>query len=122
MEPIFIKKTIKTEENLPKKSGKYLIQSGFGEPGRDPYIREFDISSPAHRKFWILHIDWYLLPEPRIVELIKAQQELIDFYGKIISDNAVFLQMHHIGASLKDCNKGKELRARIAQLRKGVGI
>jgi len=63
-----------------------------------------------------------LFSYPRVKELIKAQQELIDFYGKIISDNAGDLQVHHIGASLKDCNKGKELRNRIAQLRKEVGI
>ena len=63
-----------------------------------------------------------LFSYPRVKELIKAQQELIDFYGKIISDNAVFLQIHHMGASLEDCNKGKELRNRIAQLRKEVGI
>ena len=63
-----------------------------------------------------------LFSYPQIKELIKAQQKLIDFYEKNISDNAVFLQIHHIGASLKDCNKGKELRNRIAQLRKEVGI
>ena len=63
-----------------------------------------------------------LFSYPRVKELIKAQQELIDFYGKIISDNAVFLAMHHIGVSLKDCNKGKELRTRIETLNKEIGL
>ena len=62
-----------------------------------------------------------LFSYPRVKELIKAQQELIDFYGKNISDNAVFLQMHHMGASLEEYNKGKELRNRIEVLRKEVG-
>ena len=59
---------------------------------------------------------------PELLELIKAQEELIGFYGKNISDNAVFLQMHHVGASLEDCNKGKELRNRIEVLRKGLEV
>jgi len=63
-----------------------------------------------------------LFSYPQIKELIKAQQELIDFYGKTISNNAVFLATHHITASYDDIAKGYELRVRIVQLRKEVGI
>ncbi len=52
---------IESEDDLPKENGEYLVQSGFGTPGRDPYTRIFDVNSSAHRKFWILYIDWYLL-------------------------------------------------------------
>ena len=49
-------------------------------------------------------------------ELVKAQRELIEFYSKNISDNAVFLAVHHCGAKKEDVEKGVQLRKRITEL------
>jgi len=112
----FIKKYIKTADDLPKETGWYSVHL----KDKCDYYVELLHYEKGDNLYRVNLVDWYLLPCPELLELIKAQQELIDFYGKIISDNAGDLQVHHIGASLKDCNKGKELRNRIAQLRKEV--
>jgi len=114
----FIKKYIKSADDLPKETGCYSVHL----KGKSDYYMELLHYEKGDNSYWMTLVNWYFLPEPQIEELIKVQQELIDFYGKNISDNAVFLQMHHMGASLEDCNKGKELRTRIEVLRKEVGI
>jgi len=117
METPYIKKYIKTLDDLPEKDGYYT----YHLKGELDWITHYDWFDLVRDKEEIIEtFDWYLSPDPRIEELIKAQQELIDFYGKNISDNAVFLQIHHMGASLEDCNKGEELRTRIEVLRKEV--
>ena len=50
-------------------------------------------------------------------QIVQKQDELINFYGKNISDNAMFLQLHHNGASDEDCKKGFNLRKELASLR-----
>lgn len=52
-----------------------------------------------------------------LYKIIEKQDELINFFGKNISDNAMFLQLHHIGASEEDCKKGFNLRKELASLR-----
>ena len=49
-------------------------------------------------------------------KIIEKQDELITFYGKNISENAMFLQLHHSGATDEDCKKGINLRKEIATL------
>ena len=49
-------------------------------------------------------------------KIIKKQDELIDFYGKNISEDAIFLQLHHSGATDEDCKKGFNLRKELAAL------
>ena len=119
METVFIKKTIKSADDLPKETGCYSVHL---KGKSDYYWENMELLhyEKGDNSYWMTLVNWYLLPEPQIKELIKAQQELIDFYEKNISDNSVFLQMHHIGASLEDCDKGKELRTRIEILRKEV--
>jgi len=53
-------------------------------------------------------------------ELIKAQDELIEFYGKIISDSSMFLHVHHWEESTENIEKGQELRFKIEQLKKQI--
>jgi len=53
-------------------------------------------------------------------ELIKAQDELIEFYGKIISDSAMFLHVHHWEESTENIEKGQELRFKIEQLKNSI--
>ena len=54
-------------------------------------------------------------------QLIEKLEELVAFYGKNISDNAVFLSIHHVEASNEDIETGKRLRAEIAELKKQIG-
>ena len=49
-------------------------------------------------------------------ELIEKQKEYIKFLSRIIDDNAVFLEIHHCGASQEDINEGKGLRDEISVL------
>ena len=53
-------------------------------------------------------------------ELIRKLKESIDFYSKIIGDNAVFLSIHGITASEKDIAKGKRIKEEIAALEKQI--
>jgi len=115
----FIKKYIRSEDDLPKEG----TLAFWHLRGKDQDINLICLYYNTECGIDFENdYDWYFLSCPELLELIKAQEELIGFYGKNISDNAVFLQMHHVGASLEDCNKGKELRARIEVLRKEVGI
>lgn len=50
--------------------------------------------------------------------LEKKQAEYIEFLGKIVDDNAVFLYIHHIRATEEEIETGKRLRAEIAELQK----
>ena len=117
----FIKKYIKSEDDLPKEADAYFVGKKYDTGFVKTTVLDAENYNPLDNN-WLKEVNYYIDSCPELVELIKAQQELIDFYGKNISDNAVFLQMHHIGASLEDCNKGKELRTRIEVLRKEVGI
>jgi hypothetical protein len=69
------------EENLPKEAGEYLIQSMFGVPKeklqdqRDPYYRDFVLGKPAHIKFWLNYVLWYLLPLPSAPRLTDSYLE-----------------------------------------------
>ena len=49
-------------------------------------------------------------------KLILAQRDLIAFYGKCISNNAMFLAVHHAGASEEDIKEGERLRKIVAKL------
>ena len=49
--------------------------------------------------------------------IIAKQEELIEFYGKIIRDSAVFLQIHHAGASPEEIETGKRLRQELQTLK-----
>jgi len=49
---------IKTEADLPKENGTYIICSTDGRL----YEKEFKINSPAFKKSWEQWIDWYFRP------------------------------------------------------------
>ena len=51
-------------------------------------------------------------------QIIRKQDELITFYGKNISDNALFLQLHNMGSSDEDCKKGFDIRKELSNLKK----
>ena len=51
-------------------------------------------------------------------ELIEKQKEYIKFLSRIIDDNAVFLEIHHCGASQEDINEGKGLRDELSVFEK----
>ncbi len=55
-------------------------------------------------------------------QLIKKLEELIAFYGKNISDYAVFLSIHHMGANDEDIETGKRLRSEISALKKQMQV
>ena len=47
----------------------------------------------------------------------KKQDEIIEFYGKHLSANAVFLELHHAGAKQEDVEKGELLRKELIILK-----
>lgn len=49
-------------------------------------------------------------------KLIAAQKEYIEFLGEEISKNAVYLEIHNMGASEEAINKGIILRDKIKTL------
>jgi len=49
--------------------------------------------------------------------IIEKQDELIKFYGKYISDTAVFLQIHNAGPCKEDIDIGKRLRQELEALK-----
>jgi len=50
-------------------------------------------------------------------KLVKAQDELITFYGEIIENSAMFLHVHHWEESTENIKKGRNLRDDIEQLK-----
>jgi len=118
----FIKKYIKSADDLPKEPDSYSIQLKNGEGSIWNFTFEGDVGYNCIKRDWLREVDHYFLPCPELLELIKAQQKLIDFYEKNILDNSVFLAMHHITASCDDIAKGYELHARIETLNKEIGL
>ena len=57
-----------------------------------------------------------LIIEKLYKERDKLKDELIELYGKCLSNNAGFLATHRIFESETNIEKGKELRAKIATL------
>ena len=53
-------------------------------------------------------------------ELIKVQNELINFYAQIIENSAMFLHVHHWEESTENIEKGRELRFKIEQLKNEI--
>ena len=124
----YIQIWIESEDDLPEKEGYYFIKINAGdkyEKGSFGDIEKFDPNDEDDRFSWLHLVDYYLVEvEPKgltehtakLEELVKAQKELIEFYSKNISDNAVFLAVHHCGAKKEDVEKGVQLRKRITEL------
>ena len=117
---IFIKKYIKSEDDLPGKEGFYIIKDDAQDSGMIHNIH-FNPSNPKDITDWIRGFDYYLLPCPELLELIKAQQELIERYEREFIKNGLISTGDIIGET-RLCKIVNNLRVRIAQLRKEVGI
>ena len=77
MKTYYEKVFIKTEADLPKENGTYIICSTDGRL----YEKEFKINSPAFKKSWEQWIDWYFRPvelsfptEDEIKEIANDEQ------------------------------------------------
>jgi hypothetical protein len=75
----YIKVWIKTEEDLPKEAGHFIVCKRSGEIFRDYIYPKIDNSFPD-ANMWLKYIDWYLQPlsdqdlpsDEEIEEWIKA--------------------------------------------------
>ncbi len=78
--------------------------------------RKFDerlakvLQSDALRKFTM---NCLIVQGTEYSNLINAQKKYIEFLGKNISDNSVYLQVHNMGASQETVEEGERLRAEI---------
>ena len=117
----FIKKYIKSEDDLPKEADAYFVGKKYDTGFVKTTVLDAENYNPLDNN-WLKEVNYYIDSCPELVELIKAQQELIDFYGKTISDNSAFLATHHITASDDDIVKGNEIRTRIETLNKEIGL
>ena len=100
----FIKKYIRSEDDLPKEG----TLAFWHLKGKDQDINLICLYYNTECGIDFENdYDWYLLPHPELVELIKAQEELIEY---------------HFDKENLNVNIYKELRARIEVLRKEVGI
>jgi len=56
--------------------------------------------------------------EDKVSDLIEVQENYIRFLGDCISKTAVYLEIHHMGASDEDVKKGIQLRTEIERCKK----
>ena len=100
----FIKKYIKSEDDLPKEEGKFIAKDRLTKG----IFQDWSFNHSEECKLiWLNNIDWYLSPCPELVELINIQMELLNAYR------------HGREHPVKWWNEKYD---RIAQLRKEVGI
>ena len=77
METIFIKRFINSQDDLPKKHGRYDTDEGSVE---------FDPNNKQHIDYWLLGMFWYIQPTT-LAELIKEKlpsEEEIKQQGMIL--------------------------------------
>ena len=78
-------KKIKTEDNLPEKDGKYIVQ--FKDYASN-VIEERTFTKGKSEEVWKSSFDWYLQPLPQLREVTALREELIKYdvwlysYGK----------------------------------------
>ena len=74
METIFIKRFIKTEDDLPKENGNYIVCFNKDIEYHFTSFRSF--TKNQSEKLWLNCIDWYLQPTT-LVELIKENTKSV---------------------------------------------
>lgn len=94
----FIKKTINSQDDLPKESGNYFTNT---YESRLSFMKD-DIQNI---EWWLDNVIWYLSPCPQTEELIKAYEVLVELceapqYHEIIQTKK--LQKHVIEVLRKE--------------------
>ena len=72
------------------------------------------------RRCWTCQVSYLEQQCQKQDELIKVQNELINFYAQIIENSAMFLHVHHWEESIENIEKGRELRFKIEQLKNEI--
>jgi hypothetical protein len=81
MEQIYKKIIIKSESDLPKEDGDYIICSNKDNPYHYTRVRSF--TNDQSELFWINNVDWYLLPVelPSEEEIETTSKEFHKVHG-----------------------------------------
>jgi hypothetical protein len=82
---VYIKKYIKTEDDLPKEVGEYKCMFSGNSFGKAMYNNDFASSSDV---WWINKVDWYLQPieQPEIIAPTDEEIKNHIPYSDTISD------------------------------------
>ena len=116
----FIKKYIKSEDDLPKEADAYFVGKKYDTGFVKTTVLDAENYNPLDNN-WLKEVNYYIDSCPELVKLIKAQEELIETYEKEFIINRLISTGDIIGET-RLCKVINNLHARIAQLRKEVGI